>query len=127
MYGKVELAQHIQSGLIYSVKTLIRSSIDSDGLQQLIREVKIQSFLNHPNIVKLYNFFVDETQVYLILEPCLGKNLYQNLKANGKMSEKTVKEYIRQVCTAVEYMHSNDIIHRDLKPENILLHEVKTR
>lgn len=40
------------------------------------------------------------------------------------MEEKTVKEYIRQVCTAVEYMHKNDIIHRDLKPENILLHEV---
>jgi aurora kinase len=98
--------------------------LDPDTFQQLIREVKIQSFLNHPSIVKLYHFFVDEESAYLVLEPCLGKNLYQNLKENGKMTEKVVREYIRQVCTAVEYMHKNDIIHRDLKPENILLHEV---
>jgi serine/threonine protein kinase len=40
----------------------------------------------------------------------------------GKMPEKLARELIRQICTAVEFMHKNDIIHRDLKPENILLH-----
>jgi serine/threonine protein kinase len=91
-------------------------------MQQLIREVKIQSFLAHPHVVRLYHFFVDDDCAYLVLEPCLGRNLYQNLKDAGKVAEKTVKEWIRQVCTAVEFMHLNDIIHRDLKPENILLH-----
>lgn len=54
--------------------------MDETTMNQLIREVKIQAFLNHPHIVKIYNFFVDEDAAYLVLEPCLGKNLYQNLK-----------------------------------------------
>ncbi len=54
--------------------------MDAETFPQLIREVKIQSFLDHPNIVKLFHFFVDEESAYLVLEPCLGKNLYQNLK-----------------------------------------------
>ena len=74
------MAQSYRNGLIYSVKTLYRNTMEGDSLNQLVREVKIQSFLNHPNIVKLYNFFVDEESAYLVLEPCLGKNLYQNLK-----------------------------------------------
>jgi serine/threonine protein kinase len=51
--------------------------------------------------------------------------LYTNAKQkNGRLGEKEVREIIKQVTIAVEYMHKNDIIHRDLKPENILLHEV---
>jgi serine/threonine protein kinase len=43
---------------------------------------------------------------------------------NNRIPEKEVKKYIKEVCSAVEYMHKNDIIHRDIKPENILIHEV---
>lgn len=49
-------------------------------MQQLIREVKIQSFIDHPSIVKIHHFFVDEDSAYLVLEPCLGGNLYHYLK-----------------------------------------------
>lgn len=59
---------------------------------------------------------MDDDSAYLVLEPCLGRNLYQNLKELGKVNEKIVREWIRQVCTAVEFMHRNDIIHRDIKP-----------
>lgn len=98
--------------------------MDATTLNQLMREIKIQAFLNHPHIVKLYHFFVDEDSAYLVMEPCLGKNLFQNLKEAGRMNETLVRELIRQVCTAVEYMHKNNVLHRDIKPENILLHEV---
>jgi calcium-dependent protein kinase len=57
--------------------------MDDLHLQQLFREVKIQTFLAHPHIVKLYNFFVDEDSAYLVLEPCLGRNLYENLMDLG--------------------------------------------
>lgn len=58
------------------------------------------------------------------MEPCLGKNLYSNLKEKGKIPEIKVKDWVKQICNAVQYLHKNDIIHRDIKPENILLHEV---
>ena len=46
------------------------------GVNQLIRELKIQSYLEHPNIVKLYHYHIDQENVYLLLEPCLSKDLY---------------------------------------------------
>lgn len=47
---------------------------------QLIREIKIQSYLDHPNIVQLYSFFADEDNLYLMLELCCGGNVYNSLK-----------------------------------------------
>jgi len=40
----------------------------------------------------------------------------------GRLPEEKVKKYIRQICTAVQFLHNNEIIHRDIKPENILVH-----
>jgi serine/threonine protein kinase len=50
------------------------------GVNQLIRELKIQSYLEHPNIVRLYHYHIDQDNVYLLLEPCLSKDLYYTLK-----------------------------------------------
>lgn len=116
IFGKVYLAESRRNNVIYSIKSIYRSKIDEKYLQQLVRQVKIQSFLVHPHIVNLYHFFVDEDAAYLVLEPCLGKNLYHNLKEVGRFPEKTVRQYVRQICLGVEHMHKNDIIHRDLKP-----------
>jgi aurora kinase len=81
-------------------------------------------FLNHPNIIKLYNFFVDSDNIYLLLEPCLGNDLYKKLKSAPEgLQEKEIAGILKQVCQAVEYMHQNDIIHRDIKAENVLFHE----
>lgn len=111
--------------MVCSIKMIRRASLNPTNTTQLLREIKIQSFLSHPHIVKLYHVIVDEEYVYLFLEPCLGGDLYSNAKLkNGRLGEKEVREIIKQVTIAVEYMHKNDIIHRDLKPENILLHEV---
>lgn len=74
--------------------------------------------------MRLYHFFVDHQNVYLLLEPCLGNDLFKNLKERKTAyCEKEVREIIKQVSQAVEYMHKKDIIHRDIKPENILMHE----
>ncbi len=66
-FGKVYLAQSHRNHAIYSVKSIYRSTMDDSTMQQLIREVKIQAFLNHPHIVKIYNFFVDDDSAYLVL------------------------------------------------------------
>jgi serine/threonine protein kinase KIN1/2 len=58
------------------------------------------------------------------MEPCLGKNLYETLRDVGRLPEKTVIEWTRQILNAVEYMHKNGVLHRNIKLENILLHEV---
>lgn len=60
------MAQHRKTGFTCALKRIYRSSLDEKMMNQLVREVKIQSFLNHPNIVKLYTFFSDEKAIYLV-------------------------------------------------------------
>lgn len=93
-------------------------------LTQRIREIKIQSFLDHPNIVQLYSVFVEDNDLYLLMELCYSGNLYHHLRSEGRLPEERIRSVVKQVCHAVEFMHDNDILHRDIKPENILFHEV---
>jgi len=59
-------------------------------------------FLNHPNIIKLYHFFVDSENIYLVLEPCLGNDLYKNLKGSAEnLNEKQLSKILKQICQAV--------------------------
>ena len=80
-------------------------------------------YLNHPNIIKLYGFFDDEKNIYIILEVAMGGQLFQQLKRSEPMPEAKVAHIMKQICTAVDEVHSCRIIHRDLKPENIVVHE----
>lgn len=91
-------------------------------IEQLIREIKIQSCLNHPNVIKIYGFFDDLLHFYIVMECALDYRLSDVLE-KSKLQENEAAVVFYQLCTAVSQMHSYTIIHRDLKPENIMLHE----
>ncbi|KAE9556186.1 hypothetical protein FO519_000674 [Halicephalobus sp. NKZ332] len=121
-FGSVYLAREKQMKYIVALKILFKSQLlKSNVAHQLIREIEIQCHLNHPNILKMYNYFTDNKKIYLILEYALGGELYKVLQDNGKFSEKTAGRYVYQVADALNYCHSKDVIHRDIKPENILI------
>lgn len=69
-----------------ALKRLDKTNIDHKLVVQLIREIKIQSFLNHPNIVKLYSFFCDKSYIYLVMELCMSGELYGFLRKKRKLS-----------------------------------------
>lgn len=79
--------------------------------------------LEHPNIVKLFNHYEEEDYIYLILKCATGGQLWQKLNRVGRFDEKTVKVFMTETMSAIEYLHTHNppIIHRDIKPENILL------
>ena len=81
-------------------------------------------YLYHPNIIKMYGFFDDANYIYIILEVGTGGQLYHQLKKSEPMTEVKVAGIMKQVCEAVNEIHSLKIIHRDIKPENIVLHDV---
>ena len=88
---------------------------------QLIREIEIQSHLRHPNILRLHNFFWDETRIFLMLEIAPGGELYAILKQKKFFSEYRAAWYLSQMVDAFRYLHNKHVVHRDIKPENILL------
>lgn len=90
-----------------------------------MREVKIQLYLNHPNIVKLYGLFHDVQHVYLVMEYCSGGHLFGLMRERRQFEEGQVMRVLGNLFEAVAYIHSNGVIHRDLKPENIVIEHVR--
>jgi polo-like kinase 4 len=106
----------VKTNFMCAIKKMPKYFDDESIVEQLIREIKIQSFLDHPNICQLYTFFQEGDFVYLLIELCNSGNVYSMLRKKESFREEKVKSIIRQVCYAIEYLHEHDIIHRDIKP-----------
>ena len=106
----------------YACKELAKKSLsDYDGL---MREVNLMIKLDHPKIIKLYEYYETEKHIYLIMELCTGGELFdrivQNTENGIQFTEKQAASLFRQMMSAINYCHKNGIVHRDLKPENLL-------
>lgn len=113
------MCRHRETSTFYAIKEIPKAVIRKNCLEkQLTWEVKIQMFFDHVNIVKLYGFFADTTNVYLLMEYMEGGTMFDYLKKqNGKgLPEEEVCKRMREVCSAVYYMHDLQVAHRDIKP-----------
>jgi calcium-dependent protein kinase len=107
----------------YACKELQKNKLSD--YNSLKREISIMIQLDHPNIIKLYEYYETETFIYLIMELCTGGELFDTIierTESGKpFTEKEAAVIFKQMMSAINYCHSNKIVHRDLKPENLLL------
>lgn len=125
--GKVYCVKHRELGFICAIKVMAKKDLVDLKLEKNFRrEIEIQRNLVHPHISRLYGFFHDSTNVYLILEYAVHGELYQLLKTHRRFDDITASHYTYQVSTALLYLHTRGVIHRDIKPENILLLASKT-
>lgn len=120
--GRVYCAKHKSLGLIIALKVMDKQELVNLNLEKNFeREVNIQSMINHENISKLYTWFYDHKNVYLVLEFSLYGELYLHLKKSKRFDNIVASYYIYQVTQALIHLHRHNIIHRDIKPENIML------
>jgi len=117
-YGSVMKARDLRSGVIRAVKIVFKSKIEN--IFRLKREILIMKRLDHPNIIRLFEVFEDQKNLYLVLEICTGGELFDRIIKSGHFSERYAASLMKQVFSAINYCHSNDVMHRDLKPENLL-------
>ncbi|KAK9477385.1 kinase-like domain-containing protein [Lipomyces japonicus] len=96
-------------------KTVDRSTI--------LKEVTILRQLDHPNIVRLIDFFESESYFYVIMELLPGGELFHQIVRLTYFSEDLARHVIVQVAEALKYLHEEcGVVHRDIKPENILFY-----
>lgn len=91
--------------------------------RMLIREAQNTQKLSHPNIIRVFDFGVDQQIYYLVMEYLDGETLEQVIqrsRPNGLQFPKALS-LLNQVLDALEYAHNQDIVHADLKPANIML------
>lgn len=120
-FGSVYLAREKKTKYIVGLKVLFKSQLVRNKVEhQLRREIEIQSHLRHPNILRLFGYFYDETRIFLILEYAARGELYKQLNGS-RFDEPRSASYIASLAHALDYCHSKHVIHRDLKPENILV------
>lgn len=114
-FGKVYLALH----RLTHHKVVLKTSDKNDP--NIVREVFYHRQFNYPHITKLYEVIVTENKVWMALEYCPGKELYDHLLQMKRIPISQCIELFSQICGAVYYAHTLNCVHRDLKLENILL------
>ncbi|CAD8170533.1 unnamed protein product [Paramecium octaurelia] len=121
-FSQVRKVTHRKTRAIRAMKVISKSRLSTTELQQnFINEINVYKQLDHPHILKLYEFYQDEKNFYIIIELCTGGELFDKIIEKGSFSEKEASYVMKQIMSAVLYAHNQNIVHRDLKPENVLL------
>ena len=122
-YSKVQLVQHKINLSIRAMKVIKKKKkkgTNQTNENDVYKEVNLLIKMDHPNIVKIFEFYNGEKEYYLIMEYCEGGELFDKI-VKSNLTEIQCAYIMYQIISAVNYCHKMKIIHRDLKPENILI------
>jgi len=122
-YGSVYMVNHMHTSQHRAMKIITKKStyeatkIDNE----ILNEIEMLKRMDHPNIVKIFEFFYSSKNYYLITEFCKEGELFDRIVKEGPFNEEYAGYIMYQIFSAVNYCHSMNVLHRDLKPENILI------
>ena len=120
-YGQVYKVKNKNNNSLRAMKRIGKFWIGNLDDNEVIKEIEILKNLNHPHIIKLYEYYTTYDYIYLINELCDEGDLQGKIKKIKKFPEFVVKIIMLQVFKALIYLNEKSIIHGDLKLENILI------
>jgi calcium-dependent protein kinase len=121
-YGVVWKVKHLLTDNDRAMKRINKNSkTNKETEREILNEIEILKQMDHPNIVKIFEFYNSPEGYFLITEYCTGGELFDEIVAKAPFSEPMSAHFMYQIFSAVNYCHQSEIVHRDLKPENILI------
>ena len=123
-FGQVSLVKNKTNGVIRAMKAIKKKDSENNNDKAILNEINILKKIDHPNIVKIFEFFITKEYYYILMEYCEGGELYDLINSND-FSELQTAYIMYQIFSAINYCHKIKIIHRDIKPENILIYKIE--
>ncbi|CEJ94985.1 Putative Calcium/calmodulin-dependent protein kinase [[Torrubiella] hemipterigena] len=102
-----------------AVKIILKKTVKGNE-KMVYDELDMLQRLKHPHIVKFVDWFESRDKFYIVTQLATGGELFDRICDQGRFTEKDASQTIKQILSAVDYLHKNDVVHRDLKPENLL-------
>ena len=122
--SSVYLAEHILMQRRVAIKVLPRKRLEKAiYLERFVREAQAIAALDHPNIIRAYDFDHEGDIHYIIMEYFPGDNLQAIVDRDKKVPFPRIVNILRQTADALSHAHAIGVIHRDVKPSNILVNQ----
>ena len=119
-FAKVIHVKEKETKKDFALKIVEKSESNIELINRMKEEIQILKKLEHENIVKYYGQFENSNQLFIKMEYLKYGTLETWIKKNKNISEEEASLIIKEVLSAIAYLHQNQICHRDLKPENIM-------
>ncbi|KAL9960699.1 hypothetical protein ACROYT_G034186 [Oculina patagonica] len=124
-FAVVYSGTRVRDGIPVAIKVIPKCNVysfEEENEVPIPMEVYLHRFLDHPNVIKLLDYFEHAQAYVMVLErPQYNKDLFDYITEKRRLDESEAKSIFRQVVEAVMYCESKGIFHRDIKDENILL------
>lgn len=125
-YGRVIKVKNIKTNEIKAMKIIDKSQINSEfDLEEIANEINILKTLDHPNILKVYEYYDYNNSIFIVNELIPNGDLFSLIKEKKSFNELLALRILQQMLSAVKFLHSENIVHGDIKPENIMIDNFK--
>ena len=117
----IDNPQFGQKQFVCKIIDLVKKDGNQHSIEAATKEIQILSQMDHPNIIRCYDYFQEENTLFAVLEYCKNGNMADLILSRNSIEYSKLHDFSIQLVDAVSFLHLNNIAHLDITPANIFL------